>query len=87
MFSNRTETCPRFVSEMNCCASQEDNTSLVRVGRLMSFVARACKTAEEWEASIQRLRAPANGSHALAQEEQQGSMKESKGDGSSSCAV
>ena len=31
------ETCPRFVSEMNCCASREGNTSLVRVGRLMSF--------------------------------------------------
>ena len=55
------------------------------------YVARLpepCKTAEEWEASIQHLRAPANGSHALAQEgQQQASMKKSKGDGSSSCAV
>ena len=40
----------------------------------MSFVARACKTAEEWEASIQRLRAPANGSHALAPEGQRKAM-------------
>jgi hypothetical protein len=47
-----------------------------------------CKTAEEWEASVQHLTAPANGSHALAQEGQrQGSMKKSKGDGSSSCVV
>ena len=49
-----------------------------------SYVVRLpepCKTAGEWEASIQHIRAPAHRPHALAQEGQQPSMKESKGDG------
>ena len=73
MFSNRTETCPRFVSEMNCCASREGKPPQHITGEGgPSYVVR-CQTAEEREASIQRLRGRLMAlMHALAQEGQHG---------------